>query len=297
MPFNAIADAVSTHYLVNAIQFCASCSGFVAMLGAVYGFKIKLGYENVLLVRLLLEMRLMRMPSIQKFLIVVFVGLCLVGVWMLMSSSVVPDSTNGDGDDVPVEKSENRVEDNQEEKYMSEGDGEMSESKNMVNQNQEENIVKESFDENTESEEESKAVSENDDGRKREDEESKSESDQDNDTESRGKDQASTEIFPSGDQSKILKETNAQNGAWSTQPIESQNETISQQSSIFKDQYGHRWKICGETQFENGALHYIDFILKGSKLLQFILQQLELKRKHANTIGSLLDFAWSMLKT
>ncbi|KAH9657643.1 hypothetical protein KPL70_023166 [Citrus sinensis] len=294
MPFNAIADAVSTHYLVNAIQFCASCSGFVAMLGAVYGFKIKLGYENVLLVRLLLEMRLMRMPSIQKFLIV-FVGLCLVGVWMLMSSSVVPDSTNGDGDDVPVEKSENRVEDNQEEKYMSEGDGEMSESKNMVNQNQEENIVKESFDENTESEEESKAVSENDDGRKREDEESKSESD--NDTESRGKDQASTEIFPSGDQSKILKETNAQNGAWSTQPIESQNETISQQSSIFKDQYGHRWKICGETQFENGALHYIDFILKGSKLLQFILQQLELKRKHANTIGSLLDFAWSMLKT
>ncbi|KDO53971.1 hypothetical protein CISIN_1g043708mg, partial [Citrus sinensis] len=254
-------------------------------------------------------MRLMRMPSIQKFLIVVtvvvFVGLCLVGVWMLMSSSVVPDSTNGDGDDVPVEKSENRVEDNQEEKYMSEGDGEMSESKNMVNQNQEENIVKESFDENTESEEESKAVSENDDGRKREDEESKN---QDNDTESRGKDQASTEIFPSGDQSKILKETNAQNGAWSTQPIESQNETISQQSSIFKDQYGHRWKIwrycpeeaCtsiaplpegykrsikwpksrdriwyynfphtklsevkgGETQFENGALHYIDFILK-----------------------------------
>ncbi|KAK9194308.1 hypothetical protein WN944_005012 [Citrus x changshan-huyou] len=36
-------------------------------------------------------------------------------------------------------------------------------------------LVKESFDENTESEKESKAVSENDDGRKREDEESKSE--------------------------------------------------------------------------------------------------------------------------
>ncbi|ESR36953.1 hypothetical protein CICLE_v10030080mg [Citrus x clementina] len=78
-------------------------------------------------------------------------------------------------------------------------------------------------------------------------EKEKDSQDQDNDTESRGKDQASTEIFPSGDQSKILKETNAQNGAWSTQPIESQNETISQQSSIFKDQYGHRWKICNAT--------------------------------------------------
>ncbi|KAH9697247.1 hypothetical protein KPL71_023528 [Citrus sinensis] len=78
-------------------------------------------------------------------------------------------------------------------------------------------------------------------------EKEKDSQDQDNDTESRGKDQASTEIFPSGDQSKILKETNAQNGAWSTQPIESQNEKISQQSSIFKDQYGHRWKICNAT--------------------------------------------------
>ncbi|ESR45743.1 hypothetical protein CICLE_v10003458mg [Citrus x clementina] len=82
---------------------------------------------------------------------------------------------NGDGDDVPVEKLENRVEDNHEEMNMYEGDGETSESKNMVNQNQEENLVKESFDENTESEEESKAVSKNYDVRKREDKESKSE--------------------------------------------------------------------------------------------------------------------------
>ncbi|KAH9752602.1 mitochondrial substrate carrier family protein [Citrus sinensis] len=85
------------------------------------------------------------------------------------------DSTNGDGDDVPVEKLENRVEDNHEEMNMYEGDGETSESKNMVNQNQEENLVKESFDENTESEEESKAVSKNYNVRKREDKESKSE--------------------------------------------------------------------------------------------------------------------------
>ncbi|KAL9451135.1 hypothetical protein AB3S75_012811 [Citrus x aurantiifolia] len=107
--------------------------------------------------------------------VVVFVGLFLVGVWMLMSSSVVLDSTNGDGDDVPVEKLENRVEDNHEEMNMYEGDGETSGSKNMVNQNQEDNLVKESFDENTESEEESKAVSKNYDVRKREEKESKSE--------------------------------------------------------------------------------------------------------------------------
>lgn len=262
--------------------------------------------------------------------VVVFVGLCLVGVWMLMSSSVAPardpglssredmsevkqrvseivsgpfevnkgdereDSTNGDGDDVPVEKSENRVEDSQEEKNVSEDDGETSESKNMVNQNHEENSVKESSDEKTESEEESKAESENDEGRISEDgestreggdsnseageseggetnkteqsvseeslDENKSESgeasqtekekdsqDQDNDTESRGKDRASTELFPSGDQSEILNETNAQNGAWSTQAIESQNEKKSQQSSISKDQHGHLWKVCNAT--------------------------------------------------
>lgn len=259
--------------------------------------------------------------------VVVFVGLCLVGVWMLMSSTVVPVrdpelssgealsevkqrvseivswpfeenkvdqreySTNGDGngDDVPVEKSDNRAEDNQEEKNVSEGDGETSESKNMVNQNQEENSVKESSDEKTESEEESKAESENDKGRKREAGESKGEGgdlkseagetnkteqteldesldenksesgeasqtekekdsqDQDNDTESHGKDQASTVIFPSGEQSEILNGTNAQNGAWSTQAIESQNEKESQQSSITTDQHGHLWKVCNAT--------------------------------------------------
>ena len=264
--------------------------------------------------------------------VVVFVGLCLVGVWMLMSSTVVPVrdpelssgealsevkqrvseivswpfeenkvdqreySTNGDGngDDVPVEKSDNRAEDNQEEKNVSEGDGETSESKNMVNQNQEENSVKESPDEKTESEEESKAESENDKGRKREAGESKGEGgdskseagetedgetnkteqtepeesldenksesgeasqtekekdsqDQDNDTESHGKDQVSTVIFPSGDQSEILNGTNAQNGAWSTQAIESQNEKESQQSSITTDQHGHLWKVCNAT--------------------------------------------------
>ncbi|KAL9451048.1 hypothetical protein AB3S75_012740 [Citrus x aurantiifolia] len=86
MSFNTIADAVSTCHLVSAIQFSMSRSGFGAMLSAVYGFKIKsclfdgidsivedwivdqmhlveTGYENVLLVRLLLKMR---MHSFQK---------------------------------------------------------------------------------------------------------------------------------------------------------------------------------------------------------------------------------------
>lgn len=38
-----ITYAISTCYLVNAIQFFASRSGFGAMLSAVYGFKIKSG--------------------------------------------------------------------------------------------------------------------------------------------------------------------------------------------------------------------------------------------------------------
>lgn len=141
--------------------------------------------------------------------VVVVLGFCLVGVWMLMSSSVVPvqnpelssrevinemkqtvtekvskifeenfgdlqeDNTKRDGNDVPAEQSEDSAVDNQEVKNVSESNGDTSEDKNIASENQEENSVKESSDEKTDSEEESKAEAENED-RKREYGESKS---------------------------------------------------------------------------------------------------------------------------
>ncbi|CAK9171500.1 unnamed protein product [Ilex paraguariensis] len=61
------------------------------------------------------------------------------------------------------------------------------------------------------------------------------------------KDQASTEVFPSGAQSELLNETTTQNGAFSTQAAESQKEKGAQTSSEPEQQTGYRWKLCNVT--------------------------------------------------
>uniref|UniRef100_A0A6N2LUU1 Methyltransferase n=1 Tax=Salix viminalis TaxID=40686 RepID=A0A6N2LUU1_SALVM len=107
--------------------------------------------------------------------------------------------------------------------------------------------------EQTESEESSdENKSELDEGEKNSDSgESANENNQEgateNNVDSQESDQTSIEILPAGAQSELLNETNTQNGAWSTQAVESQNEKISQQSSTSKDQYGHAWKFCNVT--------------------------------------------------
>ncbi|CAA2999810.1 probable methyltransferase PMT26 [Olea europaea subsp. europaea] len=57
----------------------------------------------------------------------------------------------------------------------------------------------------------------------------------------------SSEVFPSGAQSEILKETTTQNGAFSTQAAESKNEKAAQESSQLKKESGYSWKICKTT--------------------------------------------------
>ncbi|KAL4278050.1 hypothetical protein GQ457_03G032240 [Hibiscus cannabinus] len=59
--------------------------------------------------------------------------------------------------------------------------------------------------------------------------------------------QASDEILPAGTQSEILTESTTQNGAWSTQAVESQNEKKSQQSFMSSEYNDHHWKICKST--------------------------------------------------
>lgn len=59
------------------------------------------------------------------------------------------------------------------------------------------------------------------------------------------KDKGENEIFPLGTQSELLNETNSENGAWSTQAVESKNEKDVQDSSSSKGQnVEFSWKLC-----------------------------------------------------
>lgn len=57
----------------------------------------------------------------------------------------------------------------------------------------------------------------------------------------------SDDFLPTADQSEILKETTAQNGAWSTQATESENEKKSQENSVSNDGVSYKWKVCNTT--------------------------------------------------
>lgn len=52
------------------------------------------------------------------------------------------------------------------------------------------------------------------------------------------------EVFPSGDDSEILKETTTQNGPWSTQAAESAKEKESQESELSIGHNQYKWKVC-----------------------------------------------------
>ncbi|XP_010270332.1 PREDICTED: probable methyltransferase PMT26 isoform X2 [Nelumbo nucifera] len=56
--------------------------------------------------------------------------------------------------------------------------------------------------------------------------------------------QVPSEVFPAGSQSEILNETTTENGAFSTQAVESKNEKDTQKS---KDKKGYSWKLCNVT--------------------------------------------------
>ncbi|WCJ43471.1 S-adenosyl-L-methionine-dependent methyltransferases superfamily protein [Euphorbia peplus] len=256
--------------------------------------------------------------------VVVFVALCLVGVWMLMSSSVVPaeksnspseeianeakqtvtennpkqfEDSSGDLPDDAVKEDGNTV-NSESEKQSVQNDDQGGEEGSKVEDNKDEKVdtesndtkndsettVEENQDEKTESQEEQKkegdgeekkgGETEGDEANKTEQTESQEASDEnksesneenkksetgesaddnkqddkdasENNSETQGKDQASIEVFPAGSQSELLNETDAQNGAWSTQAVESQNEKKSQKSSLSKDQYS--WKLCNTT--------------------------------------------------
>jgi hypothetical protein len=175
-----------------------------------------------------------------------------------ISGGLLEDSTNGDGntrnDQNIVEKeSGNRVNENQEEVVIKESsDSEQTESEERLDENKSESVEGEKKLEMKESQE----------GTKQEDKvhsqtvEEANEQNQDkhsknnaaeNNMEIQENDRGSDEVFPTGAQSELLNETTTQDGAWSTQAKESQNEKESQESSITKNQSGYSWKVCKVT--------------------------------------------------
>ncbi|GFZ09872.1 S-adenosyl-L-methionine-dependent methyltransferases superfamily protein [Actinidia rufa] len=269
--------------------------------------------------------------------VVVFVGVCLVGVWMLMTSSVVPvqnsdfssqeakteleqkvtennpnqfednpgdlpdDAVKEEGslknDRVKSNTGENTVEETQEEKFVKENtegkteteaetkeaehDGEGNKEKLDSNSNEESNsgdgdsnsesgeATTEGSETNSSEQSESQEstsekksdIEENADERKHEDEvdsrtEEKIEENQDKDSEERSgenkmedqeKNQDANDIFPAGVQSEILNETTTQNGPWSTQATESENEKEAQKVVLSTDQNEYKWKVLEAT--------------------------------------------------
>lgn len=70
---------------------------------------------------------------------------------------------------------------------------------------------------------------------------------EENITDKKTEDQASNQGFPAAAQSEILNETTTQNGAWSTQAVESESEKKSQKSSSTETQNGYKWRTCNVT--------------------------------------------------
>ncbi|XP_039008101.1 probable methyltransferase PMT26 [Hibiscus syriacus] len=214
--------------------------------------------------------------------IVIFMGLCLVGIWMITSSWVVPLQN---GDDMAEEK-KNQVENHSGNKPQFEdkpddlgkdapqGDSNVSLAKDEGktnfnakenNENAEETKLEKSKKDNEQSNPEggvkNNGSSENPGGQGSENSNDKPYSNE-NDKKSYSNDgqvkkKSSNEVFPSGAQSEnsdgqakgaqseLLKETKIQNGSFSTQAAESKNEKDAQSSNSSSKEYS--WKLCNTT--------------------------------------------------
>ncbi|KAK9076913.1 hypothetical protein SSX86_005248 [Deinandra increscens subsp. villosa] len=206
--------------------------------------------------------------------LVAFVALCLVGVWMMTSSSVIPlqnldttqknnnvkevitnsfdteesssneNSVNNDETTTPEKSNSNQFEDNP-------GDLPYDATKGDSNANsqQDRSNTKEDIETTNESEKEIKQETKQANS---EDAEPKNgDNSQLEKVESEGKnekiDATSTEVLPSGAESELLSETSAKNGSFSTQATESSKEKEVRSSVEPENNKGYNWKLCNVT--------------------------------------------------
>jgi len=248
--------------------------------------------------------------------VVVFVALCLVGAWMMTSSTVFPleissnkkpvvkqqpspvnfgasedaasgntgegsgkfEDTDNNDTTVPEELTNNEAPEKEKStENMAEKPEEKLEEKEPAPPNEKEE-TKDMFDDaNGKSEGRSDDVKNDNDGDKKDDENTNESGDEkpdgerkdDQEEKSEGdatqeeqpqieekveetgeKEQSSNsnEVFPDGAQSELLKESNAQNGSFTTQAAESKNEKEVQASSKSSgDETSYSWKLCNSS--------------------------------------------------
>ncbi|KAK9073144.1 hypothetical protein SSX86_007467 [Deinandra increscens subsp. villosa] len=202
--------------------------------------------------------------------IVVVIAVCLVGVWMFMSSSAVPAQSP----DLPAAKESKQKDSTKLSSQFEDNSGDLTlddsvkDGGNQENTNSEESNTKEversTGDDSSSSEEKSKSEDTDSNSESNESEKTrrliqvkmrrvmipilmsneteKKEEKTDKDEEKKAEESSSddkTEDLSAATQSEITKETNAQNGAFSTQAAESTNEK--------KSQNVYQWKTCNVT--------------------------------------------------
>ncbi|PWA91372.1 ankyrin-like protein [Artemisia annua] len=167
--------------------------------------------------------------------VAVLIGVCLLGVWMFMPSSVIP----GQNPNIPVQvsKTEDAIVSNNLSSQFEDNTGDLPEAamNDVVSQKTPQDEKTSKGDGNDNSKE---PVSINEDTNTIVPQTNKG----DNFEEKKLEDNINTEGLPAGDQSEILKETHSENGAFSTQAAESASEKESQ-----KQENVYKWKICNVT--------------------------------------------------
>ncbi|KAF5813548.1 putative S-adenosyl-L-methionine-dependent methyltransferase [Helianthus annuus] len=202
--------------------------------------------------------------------LVAFVALCLVGVWMMTSSSVVPlqnlDTTQKndiitksyDTEDSSGENTVNTATlDDSKPKQFEDNPGDLpddaTKGDSNVNSQQDNNNNNNNPKEDDETTNESEKETKQDEQENNEyGKESKYGVDsQLEKVESEGKndktDAPKTEVLPSGAESELLSETSVKNGSFSTQASESSKEKEGQKSVKPENNKGYNWKLCNVT--------------------------------------------------
>ncbi|XP_076907940.1 putative methyltransferase PMT26 [Bidens hawaiensis] len=196
--------------------------------------------------------------------LVAFVALCLVGVWMMTSSSVIPlqniDTTQkindakevitktldteDNTDETTVNNDENATPDTTTSKQFEDNPGDLpydaTKGDTNTSSQQDKNNTKEDDETTNESDKEIKH-----------DEKSKNDDEQENNEESEGKidkfDDPKTMVLPSGAESELLSETSVKNGSFSTQATESSKEKEVHKAVKPEDNKGYNWNLCNVT--------------------------------------------------
>ncbi|KAJ0789590.1 putative S-adenosyl-L-methionine-dependent methyltransferase [Helianthus annuus] len=171
--------------------------------------------------------------------VLLVIGVCLIGVWMFMSSPVFLGQTvNGSGQE---SKSESKTKVSTVSSSQFEDDsGDLSESSRTGGGNDEEPV---SRIEESNTREVETSIGDDDDSSESEKSKSEDETGSSSDTnekeEKKIEDGKKPESFPDADRAEILKETRTESGAFSTQAAESVSD-----KELKRSGNGYKWKTC-----------------------------------------------------